>query len=310
MDRPPLWILFGLAAVVVPPLVWTGLARESAVVIPMEDLVAVPTDVEVVRFAVAPVLVPDRNSEAWYSFAGFLSGKLGKRVQLLQRETHLEINDLLDTGQVDVALISTGEYLSAIRSGLDVEVLQVPWYSTGPSFLSYIVVRADSPFTSLADLTHQHMAMSDPDSLSGYVYPMWALLGAGAAPRRLLDRVTFTYGHEASLLAVLHGAVESAAVDSLVFDHEVSLRPDLATRLRVIHRSPPLGANPIVVPLGLDNHRKVRIREVLRGMRRSKEGAAVLAELGIIQFDDAPQGLYDADFARLDEVRAALGRQP
>jgi ABC-type phosphate/phosphonate transport system substrate-binding protein len=89
---------------------------------------------------------------------------------------------------------------------------------------------------------------TDPLSLSGHHYPVAVLAKQDLRAESFFGRVLYTYSHPGSIRAVLDGIVDAAAVDSLVYAGELRRQPDLARQLRVIHRSPPLGISPVVVP--------------------------------------------------------------
>ena len=78
--------------------------------------------------------------------------------------------------------------------------------------------------------------------------------------------------------------------------------PSLARRVRVIHRSPPLGAMPVVASTRLPADVRARLREVLLGLERDPEAAASLKVLRFDRFVEPYPGLY-ADAARMIDGR-------
>lgn len=262
------------------------------------------------RLAIAPVLSSNRTVESYESLTTYLSQRLGRPVRIVQRKTYGEINELLRHGAVQAALVCTGAYLHAVADNISLEVIAVPVYADGPVYYSLIIVRSDSGITSLDDLKGRPLAFSDPLSLSGHYYLLSKLLDLNLDPRRYFSRTTFTYSHDGSIKAVLDGIAEAAAVDSLVYDYELRHSPTLSKSVRVIHRSPPLGASPVVAPTSLDPALRDRVRRAFLSMADSDRGKAVLTDLAVQRFVSPPPNLYDTASRVLQTVDAYMrGRQ-
>jgi phosphonate transport system substrate-binding protein len=228
---------------------------------------------------------------------------------MTQRRTYHEVNELLRHGQVDLAIICTGAYLSASTEKTPLEVIAVPVYAEGPVYHSFFLVGAQSGIESLEQLRGRRFAFSDPLSLSGRYYPLYALLDRGLDPGTFFSETTFTYSHDGNMRAVLDGIVDAAAVDSLVYEFDVRRNPDLAKRLRIIHRSPPLGVSPFVVPKSLDADLRLSLQEALFSATDDPQGQRALSELTIERFAAPQSGLYDDAAKVFAEVRAHLEKR-
>ena len=290
-----LWLLFaGLAAASVAIL--ASLAPSGPVVHIDSSAVEIAQPLEPehsLRFAVAAVLAPERTAEAYWRLSGWLAERLDRPVRVVQRRTYGEINDLLEGGKVDMALICTGAYLLGVAAGLDVEPLVVPLPPTGPSYYSLTVVRRDSGHRRFEDAAAGRMAFADPLSLSGHIYPLALALQRDLEPRAVLGHALHTYSHDNSIHAVADGIVDGAAVDSLVWDYEVLHDPEIVRNLRIVHRSPSLAIQPIVVPRSLDPALRDQIRAALLSLDESTEGRRILDGLGLISFELPAPDLYD-----------------
>jgi phosphonate transport system substrate-binding protein len=246
-----------------------------------------------VRFALTAVWTPERTFAQYLEFGDYLAARLDQPVRLVQRKTYAEIVELLRLGGVDVAILCTGAFLSAQDSGIKLEALAVPVTSEGPFYHSVFMVRADSGIRQLDELRGKSFGFTDPLSLSGYHYPQSIAAEQGPDADRFFGRALFTYSHDGSIRAVLDGIVDGAAVDSMVYQGELARQPDLADQLRVIHRSPPLGISPVVVPRS--GHPKLRnaLRTALLGMDSTLTGRTILARLALSRFQVPPDNLFD-----------------
>lgn len=259
-----------------------------------------------IRFAVAPVISPEKGFAPYRLFTKYLAERLKTPVELVQRKTYLEVNELLRTGAVQLALVCTGAFVVGdAEFGLD--LVAVPHYFGKTEYYSLIIVRKESPIKELKDLEGKRIALSDPLSNSGYFYPMFLIKGMGKDPNRFFSRMLFTYSHDNSMRAVLEGIADVAAVDSLIFDYEITQNERIGSALRVIHRSPPFGINPIVASRKTPQGLVENVRRILLGMGRDPEGRKILDLLRLEDFIEPPQGIYEAAQQMILQVRAVEG---
>ena len=262
---------------------------------------------DALRFAVAPVLSPERSSEDYQRLSGWLGARLDRPVRIVQRRTYGELNDLLRTESVDLALVCTGAFLRGRAEGLEVDPVVIPVPVTGPNYHSLIVVRRDSSFETFEQVAQGRFAFADPLSLSGHLYPLALALERGLDPEAILRRAIHTYSHDNSIHAVRDGIVDGAAVDSLVWEYEVRHDPEVTSQLKVIERSPPFAIQPVVAPRSLDPALVLAIRTALLQLDDSPDGREILAGLGIVSFELPTPGMYDETEEFIAEVVARLG---
>lgn len=253
------------------------------------------------RVAVAAILSPQSTLHTYDRLAEYLSEQLGRPVELVQRATYAETNELVRTRQVDLAFICTGAYVRG-RQEFGMDLLAVPQVGGQTTYQSYIIIPADSPARQWEDLRGTTFAFTDPLSLSGYMAALALLKSGGETPEEFFSRTLFTYSHDNSVRAVAEGWVDGAAVDSLVYRALLEQDAFYRERTRVLWESEPFGAPPAVAPLGLDPDLRAQLRAVLLGMDRSREGQEVLALLGVDRFVPGDEGLYDSAQAVLDAV--------
>jgi phosphonate transport system substrate-binding protein len=255
------------------------------------------------RFSVAAVESP-RDTYATYSKLFQRMGeRLGMTIEFVQRRTYREVNDLLAAGELDAALVCTGGYLDLqARAPGAIEVVAAPLLDGKPTYESLVIVPASSEAHSLAELRGRRFAFTDELSFSGRAYVVKLLSETGDVPDRFFGRVLFTRNHDRSIRAVASGIVDGAAVHGTVFDHHLRREPELAQRIRVIHRSPPFGAMPVVASRRLSPELRERLRQVLLELASDPEGAAALEALDIDGFAVPPPQLYDSA-ARIVEAR-------
>jgi phosphonate transport system substrate-binding protein len=247
------------------------------------------------RVAVAGIVSPKETLSSYRDLITYLGQRLERPVELVQRKTYAEVNDLIRTGMVDLAFVCTGGYLVGQRE-FGMELLLAPQVNGAPIYYSYLIVPSTSAAHQLSDLRGKTFAFTDPMSLTGRQYPLFLLEQINETPEGFFRQVIFTYSHDNAIKAVAQTLVDGAAVDGLIFDAMAARDAELASRVRIIHQSPPLGIPPVVVHPGLNSTLKEQLRQLLLGLDQEKEGQALLRALQIERFVVVSDRQYD--FAR------------
>ncbi len=246
------------------------------------------------RFSVAAMLSPQGSLAAYSNLFELMGKRLGYQVEFVQRKTYREVNDLLLAGQVDAALVCTGGYLELVRRAPEkIDLLAVPVVGGSTTYNSYVLVPAASRARSLADLAGKRFAYTDELSLTGRAYGIYWLKSHKQDPGSFFGAVQFTQSHDRSIEAVGKGLVDGACVDSLIYEEMAKVRPELAKAIRIIERSPPFGAPPVVASTGIAPERRAAIREVLLGIAGDPEGRKALDAIGFDGFQAITPAHYD-----------------
>ncbi len=254
------------------------------------------------RVSVAAVISPKGTAQSYQPLLDYLSAKLERPVELVQRRTYAETNALIEAGYVDVAFVCTSAYLDgAARFGM--ELLVAPQVNGETVYYSLLLVPAESEAQSMADLRGKRFAFTDPMSNTGRVYPTYLVKQLGSTPEEFFGSVFYTYSHDDAIRAVAQGVADGAAVDSLVYQFALEREPELAARLRMIHRSPPFGIPPVVVNPSVRPQLKALLRDLLYGMADDPDGRRALAALGIERFVPISDEAYSSARRLFQEMR-------
>ncbi len=254
---------------------------------------AAPANVIPLRLAVAAIISPEGTAESYGGLADYLARKLNRPVELIQRRTYAEVNDLVAKNAVDLAFVCTSAYVDG-HAAFGMELVVAPEVNQEHVYYSVLIVPADSPAQTMADLRGKKFAFTDPMSHSGRVYPTYLLHQLGTTPAEFFDRTFFTYSHDKAIQAVSAGIADGAAVDSLVLDYALERDPALSHQIRIIHRSPPFGIPPVVASPGLPPRQKAELRQILLDMPADPTGRQILAELGFDRFTVLDDSAYDS----------------
>jgi phosphonate transport system substrate-binding protein len=280
-------------------MVASGCGREADVVVDFSKTVAVeqpgthimnnPT----LNVAVAAMISPKETVAYYRQLLDYIGKKLGREVQFVQRKTYGEINELLGIGQIDLAFICSGPYVTG-KPLYGFELLATPEVQGSHFYQSYLVVNKASQFKSLENLRGRIFAFTDPESNTGKLVPAYWLYEMGEQPETFFSKTIYTYSHDNSILAVAKALVDGAAIDGLIWEYYHRKDPVFTSRTRIIKKSEPYGIPPIVASKFLTIELKKHIRQLLLSMHKDPRGKQILAELMINRFTEAQDDWYDS----------------
>ncbi|HDX9589882.1 TPA: phosphate/phosphite/phosphonate ABC transporter substrate-binding protein [Bacillus pseudomycoides] len=248
-----------------------------------------------VRIAISSVLSPTDTIMYYRKIADYIGEKLHRPVILIQRKSYNEISMLMINGGADIAILSTGAYITYKHvEGLEAIAMQermgVPYY------YGYVVVHRENEISDINDLRGKNVAFTDPTSYSGYIFVRKKLAELSETPEHFFGRYVFTYNHESSLGAVINKVVDAAAVDSLVFERTKRQNPELVKDLKIIAKTEPIGTGPVVVRSNLPDEEKKIIKESFIFMHEQEPIKSAFQGLFIDRFVPFEPKLYEVTY--------------
>jgi phosphonate transport system substrate-binding protein len=277
--------------------------------IPVEQPHATTLPDKVLRVAVAAMISPKETFVYYQELLDYIGKNSGFRVQLIQRKTYEEVNELFPNGQIDLAFICTGPF-AASREKFEFEALATPQVRGQPFYQSYLIVPKDSPYRSLEDLKGRVFAFTDPDSNTGAMVPRFWLAKLGETPESFFSRTIFTYSHDNSILAVAKGLVDAAAVDGHQWEYFEHFNPAYTSKTRVIRKSQLFGSPPLVASARLQDDIRTNIRSLMLSMHNDPEGRRILEKLLIDRFVAPREEWYEPARAMIAGLPPASPKEP
>jgi phosphonate transport system substrate-binding protein len=255
------------------------------------------------RVAVAAMISPKETLVFYREIIDYLSAGIGHEVELIQRKTYGEVNQMLAEGRIDLAFICTGPFVTgAEQSGFT--AIATPIVRGEPFYRSYLIVHRDSAWQSLADLKGKDFAFTDPDSNTGALVPRYWLKEIGATPEGFFRGFTYTYSHDNAIMAVAKKLVDGAAVDGHLWEYYQGRNAFYSSQTRVIGKSEPFGSPPIVVSDALAPELKSILVERILSMHQDPDGRRILSELMIDRFSTPDKEWYLPVTRMLERLRS------
>ena len=244
-----------------------------------------------IRLGLTAVVVTE-NLRFLDQWSQYLEEKMGRKVELVMRKSYREVMDLLDSGGIDFAWICGFPYIQK-REPESLQLLTVPIYRGEPRYYSYIIVPQSSPYKRFSDLKGKIFAFSDPDSNSGFLYPLSLMIEKEVRPETFFRQTFFTFNHAETVQAVSEQFADGGAVDSYIWEYLAIFRPDITEKTRIIKKSPGYGFPPIVASLSVKPDTVTLMKNTLENMDQDSIGKSLLAQLKLDGFGHYPDSLFN-----------------
>jgi len=236
-----------------------------------------------IRVTIAAMISPKETFVYYQDILQYLGRKINFEIQLVQRKTYQEVNELLLNNKIDLAFICSGPY-ALEKEKYEFDAIVTPIVRGNPFYQSYLIVHKDSQFFELEDLRNHSFAFSDPNSNSGSLVPNYWLHTMKERPESFFRSTNFTYSHDNSILTVAKSLVDGAAVDGHKWEYFQQKDNTYTSQTRIIKKSEKFGSPPLVASKFLSEKLKKSIQTILLSMHEEREGKEILENLLIDRF--------------------------
>jgi len=248
---------------------------------------------EPLKIGLAAMITPKKAFSYYKDLFDYVGRKTGRDVEMVQRPTYDEMDNLLRTSEVKTAFICSGPYVRDNKE-FGVEILVAPVVSGKPFYHAYIITSKNSPYTSLAELEGKSFAFTDPKSNTGKLVPTYMLAKRfKKTPEEFFSSIKYSGSHDRSIEMVAKGLVNGASVDSLIYDYLYKKGSRYVKLTKIIEKSEAYGIPPVVVTKDIDPSLKERLRKVFLNMHNDPEGRRILNGLMIDRFIVPDDRNYD-----------------
>ncbi len=208
------------------------------------DLVADPPsdpgrvlDPDELIFAYTPVEDPAQFRDVWTGFLDHLSALAGRPVRFFPVQSNAAQIEAMRAGRLHVAGFNTGSVPLAVNCAGFVPLSMMARADGSFGYEMEILTRADSDLRSVEDLRGRTLAFTSPTSNSGFKAPSVLLEEAFGLVADRDFRPAFSGRHDNSVLGVLHGDYDAAAVANIVIGQVLERGVGRPEDLRVLYRS-------------------------------------------------------------------------
>lgn len=255
---------------------------------------------KVLRVGFVPAEDAQRVMQNAQPIVEILRKRLNMEVQPFVATDYTGVVEALRVNKLDMAFLTPASYVLA-KNEANIRVILKSERKGIPFYYAAIIVRADSGIRSLDDLRGKSFAFGDALSTTGNVIPRRMLKERGIDPVRDFKQVLHSGGHDATVLAVLHGKVDAGATYANSPDGSDTAwmrylkSAEEAKKIRAIAFSEPIPADNLVVSASLERGLVDQIEQTFIELSSDPQGKKMLRELYQIDgFVPATDGDYDS----------------
>src|SRR3954447_16992267 len=203
-----------------------------------------------VNFGVEPYAPGAKFTKAYTDLASTLSDKLGCPVKLHIATSYTDEVAAIKAGKLDVAEFGAlGSVFARRRAGVDPVATFSDIHGNPISYYAGIWAKRGSRIAKVADLRGKTLALAEPASTSGSLYPLYALSSNGLKKGDV--NTTYPGGHDQALQPLIAGKADAAEINTDTLATAVKKKGFQPSQYQQVWRSDPIPNDPIVVRRGL-----------------------------------------------------------
>lgn len=252
-----------------------------------------------VKIAVSAMVSPKETINIYKDILDYIGKKIGKDVEMVQRKTYDEVNELVKKQEVLAAFVCSGPYVNG-HDDFGMEIVVAPQMYGEAVYYSYIIVAEDSPIKNFNELKGKDFAFTDQKSNTGKIVPTYILAKIGETPDSFFKKYIFTGSHDNSIEAVAKKMVDGAAVDHLIYEYLKVAKPEFVAGTKVIEKHGPYGMPPLVVHPEVNKGAKEQLKGILLDMDKDPVGKELLNKIKIEKFVESA----DENYASVREMES------
>ncbi len=248
---------------------------------------------EKLKVAISAIVSPRETFIYYEELLDYISKKVNSPIEMKQRKTYSEVNQMLLNNEVDMAFICSGAYIK-INETNQVELLAIPVCNGKPYYQAYIITNNQSGIEKFDDLEGKSFAFTDPLSNTGKLYAEKRLHELNLSSETFFSSTMYTHAHDISIQLVSKMVVDAATVDALIYDYLEKFYPERVKNIKIIEKSEYFGIPPVVVPASVPDELKKELKSIFLSLHKDSIGSKILDKLLIDRFIEGNDENYDS----------------
>ena len=188
-------------------------------------------------FSYTPVEDPAVYKKVWDGFIQHMAKVTGKRVVFFPVQSYAAQYEAMRSGRLHIAGVNTGGNPVAVACAGFVPFAMMASKDGSFGYEMEIIVPADSPIKSPADLKGKKLAFTSPTSNSGFKAPSAILKSEFNLIAKKDFDTAFSGKHDNSILGVANKDYQAAAIANSVLKRIIDRKVIKSSQIRTIYRS-------------------------------------------------------------------------
>ena len=185
---------------------------------------------DVLTFSIIPTEETIQELTIYKPVIDYLAKKTGKKVEFYMPTSYATVVEAMINKWVDVAVLGPYSYVIAHEKDPDIMVFTTyakrPGHivEEGPGYKAVLITKKGSGLTSIDSIKGKVLALTDPGSTSGNLFPRVVFskdILKDAPLESYFGKVVYSGGHDLSTMAIYDGKADAAFVATHRFDNVI-----------------------------------------------------------------------------------------
>jgi phosphonate transport system substrate-binding protein len=238
---------------------------KKIIVAGMLAISVLPAIAKEISFGIIATDSASAQRERWEPFFKDMEKATGLTVKSFYAPDYAGVIEAMRFNKVQVAWYGNKAAMEAVDRANGEVFAQVGYADGTWGYHALLITHKDSPYKNVDDVIKNgkniNFGIGDPNSTSGFLVPTYYIF----AQRNIEPRNTFktvrNASHGANIQAVLAKQLDVATNNTEDYGRLEATKPELASQIRVIWKSPLIPSDPFVWRKDLDQETKDKIRK-------------------------------------------------
>jgi len=238
---------------------------KKIIVAGMLAISVLPAIAKEISFGIIATDSASAQRERWEPFFKDMEKATGLTVKSFYAPDYAGVIEAMRFNKVQVAWYGNKAAMEAVDRANGEVFAQVGYADGTWGYHALLITHKDSPYKNVDDVIKNgkniNFGIGDPNSTSGFLVPTYYIF----AQRNIEPRNTFktvrNASHGANIQAVLAKQLDVATNNTEDYGRLEATKPELASQIRVIWKSPLIPSDPFVWRKDLDQQTKDKIRK-------------------------------------------------
>jgi phosphonate transport system substrate-binding protein len=217
-----------------------------------------------INFGVIATDSASTQRERWEPFFRDMEKKTGLTIKSFYAPDYAGVIEAMRFNKVQVAWYGNKAAMEAVDRAQGEIFAQVMYADGTFGYHALLIAHKDSPYNNLDDVLKNakniNFSIGDPNSTSGFLVPTFYIFAKNGIDHRTAFKTIRNASHGANLQAVLAKQVDVATNNTEDYGKLQSSRPELASQVKVLWRSPLIPSDPFVWRKDLDPAVKAKLK--------------------------------------------------
>ena len=238
---------------------------KKIIVAGMLAISVLPAIAKEISFGIIATDSASAQRERWEPFFKDMEKATGLTIKSFYAPDYAGVIEAMRFNKVQVAWYGNKAAMEAVDRANGEVFAQVGYADGTWGYHALLITHKDSPYKSVDDVIKNgksiNFGIGDPNSTSGFLVPTYYIFAQKKIEARDTFKTVRNASHGANIQAVLAKQVDVATNNTEDYGRLEATKPELASQIRVIWKSPLIPSDPFVWRKDLDKETKDKIRK-------------------------------------------------